>query len=538
MTEEFTLLEGCLPVPPERVERYSALGYYRNLPLDFIILRGRRDYAQRIAVVCGSRRVSYSELAVRVERRAAGFLALGLRPLDRVVLHLPNVYEFVEAFFALQRIGVIPIMALPGHRKAELSYFVCHTGAVMYVGPDIERGFDFRKLGTELRAECPSLRHIVIVGDPLDHIAYSSIDSSASVNFRADARQVALLQLSGGSTGTPKLIARTHDDYICSVVHSVPLVGLTSESRYLAALPAAHNFTLSSAGILGALWCGASVVMARAPSPDIAFRLLADEHITIAALVPALARAWLDAAQSRQVRFPALDVLQVGGARLDNVLAKSLVHHFGCRLQQVYGMAEGLVNYTRLDDSLESVCTTQGRPMVPEDEVRIVDGADRDVSEGEVGQLLVRGPYTIVGYYRASEHNQLAFTSDGFYRTGDLVRRTPEGDFVVVGRVKEQINRAGEKVAPVELEERLLQHPGVQEVAVVGQADRLLGERIVAFLVLRAHVAPLTQADLARFLRDQGLATFKVPDRVIFRKSLPRTSVGKIDKSALTETLP
>jgi 2,3-dihydroxybenzoate-AMP ligase len=349
-----------------------------------------------------------------------------------------------------------------------------------------------------------------------------------------DPADVAFLQLSGGSTGLPKLIPRTHDDYGYSVRESAAICGLGPDTVYLCALPAAHNFPLSSPGTLGVFHAGGQVVMARRAAPDEAFPLIAQEGVTDTALVPPLAMVWLEAAAATPHDLSSLRVLQVGGAKLAPEVAARIGTELGCRLQQVFGMAEGLVNYTRADDPPERVLTTQGRAISPADEVRVVDDEDRDVPAGEVGHLLTRGPYTIRGYYRAPEHNQRAFTADGFYRTGDLVRRLPTGHLVVEGRAKDQINRGGDKVAAEEVENHLLAHPAVHDAALVAMPDAFLGEKTCAFVVPRGE-APRSQ-DLARFLRERGLAAFKIPDRIEFVTQFPKTGVGKVNKRALRET--
>jgi 2,3-dihydroxybenzoate-AMP ligase len=207
----------------------------------------------------------------------------------------------------------------------------------------------------------------------------------------------------------------------------------------------------------------------------------------------------------------------------------------GCGLQQVFGMAEGLLNYTRLDDPENLIVSTQGQPLSPADEIRVVDDDDRDLDVGEVGHLLARGPYTLRGYYRSPEHNAIAFTADGYYRTGDLVRLTPTGHLVVEGRAKDQINRGGDKIAAAELEDQLLSHPNVRDVAAIAVPDEVLGERICAVVVPRGEAPSLS--GLTAFLRERGLAAYKLPDRLEIVASLPRTGLGKISKLALVEML-
>jgi non-ribosomal peptide synthetase component E (peptide arylation enzyme) len=244
---------------------------------------------------------------------------------------------------------------------------------------------------------------------------------------------------------------------------------------------------------------------------------------------------WLEEYGTSRPDLSSLAVLQVGGARLADDLARQVEPTLGTRLQQVYGMAEGLVSYTRLDDPEQLRCTTQGRPMSPADEMLVVDDTSRPVPTGQVGELLTRGPCTLRGYYRAAAHNAHAFTPDGFYRTGDLVRQLPSGHLSVVGRVKDQINRGGEKISAVEVEEHLIMHSAVRAAALVAMPHPQWGECAVAFIVCAG--APPTTRDLAAFLAARGLAGYKAPERVETVTSLPLTPVGKVDKAALARRL-
>lgn len=198
-------------------------------------------------------------------------------------------------------------------------------------------------------------------------------------------------------------------------------------------------------------------------------------------------------------------------------------------------MAEGLVNYTRLNDSEHVITHTQGKPMSPYDEVRIVDDEDVEVEQGQAGHLLTRGPYTIRGYYKAEEHNARSFTTDGFYRTGDIASLTADGYLVVEGRAKDQINRGGDKVAAEEVENHLLAHPGVHDAALVSMPDEYLGERSCAFIVPSGEA--LAVAEIKSFLRNRGLASYKIPDRIELVDAFPKTQVGKVSKKALREML-
>lgn len=222
----------------------------------------------------------------------------------------------------------------------------------------------------------------------------------------------------------------------------------------------------------------------------------------------------------------------VGGAKLSEAAARRVTPELGCRLQQVFGMAEGLLNYTRLDDPDEVVEKTQGRPVSPADEVLVVDDGEEPVPAGTEGHLLTRGPYTIRGYYRAPDHNRRSFTDDGFYRTGDLVRVDERGNITVTGRSKDIINRGGEKIAPELVENGLLTHPGVHDASVVGIPDEVLGEKIRALVIPRSREEGRcpTPAQLRMHLRRHGLASFSIPDVIDLVDEFPFTAVGKVDK--------
>ncbi|MGC3000513.1 (2,3-dihydroxybenzoyl)adenylate synthase [Streptomyces sp. G35A] len=524
--------------PAEFAARYRAAGYWRGETFGQMLRTRAEQHPGRIAVVdpAGTgRRWSYAELDDRADRMAAGLRAAGIGRGDRVVVQLPNIAEFFEVVFALFRIGALPVFALPAHREAEITHFCTFSEAVAYVVPDVHEGFDYRELASRVRPHAPTLRHVLVAGDPGEHTALADVPRAPAPQDGPDAGDLAFLQLSGGSTGVPKLIPRTHDDYLYSVRASDEVCGVDEHSVYLVVLPAAHNFPLSSPGSLGTLAAGGRVVLCPRPDPETAFPLIESEGVTLTGLVPPLALVWTEAAAGTPYDLGSLRVVLVGGAKLSESAARRVAPALGCALQQVFGMAEGLVTYTRLDDDEETVVTTQGRPLSPDDEIRVVDDEDRDVAPGETGHLLTRGPYTIRGYWRAPGHNARSFTEDGFYRTGDLVRLTPGGHLVVEGRAKDQINRGGEKIAAEEVENVILGHPAVHDVSVVAVPDDYLGERTCAYVVLRRG-AELRAAALRRFVRDRGLAAYKVPDRVDFVDALPRTGVGKISKKDLRTT--
>ncbi|NLU78247.1 (2,3-dihydroxybenzoyl)adenylate synthase [Micromonospora sp. HNM0581] len=528
------MLTGCVPWPDELAERYRREGIWRGEVLgDLLRPWAIRDPA-RTAVVTRHGRHSYAELNERADRLAAGLVALGIRASDRVVVQLPNTPDFVVTCVALFRIGALPVLALPAHRRAELSYLAEYAAAVALVVPDLVAGTDHRELARAVRQAVPSVEHVLVSGDAQELTALGAVDADPVDLPAPDPSEVAFFLLSGGTTGLPKLIPRTHDDYAFQLRATAEAMGFDEHGAYLAALPVAHNAALGCPGVLGALRAGGRAVLAASPAPDEVFPLITAERATLTTLMPALLPVWTETAGIFGADLSEL-VIEVGGATLSPEVARRVRPDTGATLTHWFGMAEGVLCFTRPGDGDEAAATTQGSPLSSADELRIVDDADRDVPDGDVGELLARGPCTLRGYYAVPEHNRGVFTSDGFLRTGDLVRRDDAGRLVVVGRIKDVVNRGGEKISVDEVEAHLVAHPAVRTAAVVPVPDRRLGEKSCAVIVARD--APPSLAEVHDFLRGRGLADFKLPDRLHVAPELPYTPVGKIDRRALAREL-
>ncbi|NDV50220.1 MULTISPECIES: (2,3-dihydroxybenzoyl)adenylate synthase [unclassified Salipiger] len=523
--------------PEDFAKRYVDKGYWQGETFGQMLDRLEATHGARLALVAGEARWSYAELARRARIAAEGFAGLGLVPGERVLVQLPNRAEFLVAVFGLFYAGLVPVYALPAHRETEVLHLAAKSGARAYVVADRHDGFDYLPMARKVLAEIDSVAHVIVAGEAAEFTALDSLgDQGLAAPVARDPRAVAFLQISGGSTGLPKLIPRTHDDYLYSVRASAEICGLSADSVYLCALPAAHNFPMSSPGYLGTLHAGGTVVMSPNPQPEVAFRLIAEHGVTITGLVPPLALLWMQAAPRSKHDLSSLEVLGVGGAKFIPEAAARVRPLLGCTLQQVFGMAEGLVNYTRLDDPEEIIINTQGRPISADDEVLVLDDAGNPVPEGEPGNLYTRGPYTIRGYYEEPSANARSFTADGFYRTGDVVRRLPGGYLEVRGRAGDHINRAGEKISAEEVEDHLIAHEGVFDAAVVSVPDRFLGEKTCAFVV-RSDAVEVQSKDLKAFVRSRGIAEFKVPDQIVFVPAFETTAVGKVSRKALRAAL-
>ncbi|NIF18199.1 (2,3-dihydroxybenzoyl)adenylate synthase [Pantoea sp. Cy-639] len=533
MTLEFTRW------PEDRAQTYRDRGYWIDQPLSQILQARCQAQPNAVAVICAERRFSYADLDRLSSNLASRLAERGLGQGDTALVQLPNVAEFYIVLFALLKAGIAPLNALYSHRKLELTAYASQIAPKLLVASrehEVFRDDSFVELFEQVGSRAQVT--LLLGEDAAEHSLAQWLDTPAAQALPyapTAADQVALFQLSGGSTGTPKLIPRTHNDYHYNARVCAEVCELNAHTRFLCAVPAAHNFLLSSPGALGVMHAGGCVVMAANPEPLGCFELVQRHEVNTVALVPSAVVLWLQAAPAHRDKLQSLQYLQVGGAVFADSLARQVPSVLGCRLQQVFGMAEGLINYTRLDDSDEQVFTTQGRPVSPDDEIKIVDEDGVPVPAGTPGMLATRGPYTFCGYYKSPEQNAKAFDQDGFYYSGDLVQLMPSGDLRVVGRIKDQINRGGEKVASEEIENLLVLHPDVTHAGLVAMPDEQLGEKSCAFVVSRNSA--LKAPALRRHLLELGIAEFKLPDRIRMIERMPLTAVGKIDKKQLRHLL-
>ncbi|HZB93688.1 MAG TPA: AMP-binding protein [Stellaceae bacterium] len=537
------MLDGVVPFPPDFARRYRERGYWHDRSLKQEFADCFRAFAPRIAVIDGERRFTYAEIDRLSDNLALNLLALRLMPLDRVVLQLPNTAEFVLLYFALQKIGAIPIAALPSHRYAELSQFTRLAQAAACAYPERQGEFAFAPMVARVRAESPSLRFPLVLGEARPgEIALAELIERPATLPRSRLAEVAIdptdpciFQLSGGTTGVPKLIPRTHNDYAYNSRTAAAVCGVTQSSILLLALPIAHNLPLACPGLQGFLLNGGTVVVSASTRPEALFPLIAQHRVTHLKVVPALLIRLINSPEATRYDTSSLRYIQSGGQRLQpevRVKTKALIP--SCFVQENFGMSEGTLFFVRIDDPEEVRLETVGRPISPDDEVRLLDDDDKEVPDGEVGELCVRGPYTLRGYYGAAEHNAKAFTRDGFYRSGDLMRRHPSGNYMVEGRKKDLINRGGEKISAEEIENLILSHPAVQNVACIAMPDPELGERMCACVIPRPGAA-LSLDALIAYLAGKEIAKFKLPERLELMSDFPLSPFGKVSKKALVE---
>ncbi|MFM9882020.1 MAG: (2,3-dihydroxybenzoyl)adenylate synthase [Burkholderiales bacterium] len=537
------MLEGVVPFPPEFARRYRERGYWqdKSIAAEFAVVFER--FADRAALIDGERQYTYRDIDRITDNLALNLLDLGLSPLDRVVPVLPNVAEFVLLYFALQKISAIPIAALVSHRYAEVSQFVALSGATACVYPEAQGDFRFGPMIERIAKETPALRLKIVLGNAGtgEHSLQTLIGQPARLprtaldRIEIDPTDPCIFQLSGGTTGIPKLIPRTHNDYAYNSKTAAPVCAVTGESVLLLALPVAHNLPLACPGIQGYFFNGGKVVLAPTTRPEQLFKLIEAHRVTHVKVVPALLIRLINDPSIGNYDLSSLRLIQSGGQRMQPEV-RLRTHQLipSAFVQENFGMSEGVLMFVRLDDPDEVKLETCGRPICPDDEVKLCDDEGREVPFGETGELCCRGPYTLRGYFGVPEYNARQFTPDGFYRSGDLMRQHRSGNFVVEGRKKDLINRGGEKISAEEIENLILMHPSVQNIACVPMPDPNLGEKMCAFVILKRGKT-LTLKDLVAFLMDKEIAKFKLPERLEIVPDFPVSTFGKVSKKVLGE---
>jgi 2,3-dihydroxybenzoate-AMP ligase len=539
------VLEGVVPFPPEFAQRYRERGYWqdRSLAQEFDVVFKR--YADRVALIDRDRCITYAELDRLTTNLALNLLGAGLQPLDRVVVQLPNVAEFVILYFALQKIGCIPIAALVTHRFAEISQFAKLSGATACVTPDRAGDFDYAGMVARIRRETPALKYGILLGSSLQGFLSlqelisvpAKLSESRLAEIRIDPTDPAIFQLSGGTTGIPKLIPRTHNDYAYNSKVASSVCGVSEDSTVLIVLPVAHNLPLACPGIQGFFLHGGKVLLSTSIKPEDICALIERQRVTHLKVVPALLIRLLNDPAVRQHDLSSLSCIQSGGQRLQpevRLLSRRLIP--SAFVQENFGMSEGLLMFVRRDDPEDARLETVGRPASPDDEVRLLDDDGIEVREGEVGELCCRGPYTLRGYFGVPEYDARVFTPDGFYHSGDLMRRHPSGNYMVEGRKKDLINRGGEKISAEEVENLILSHPAIKNVACIPIPDPALGERMCACILLRDGQS-MRFEELKAFLLDKEIAKYKLPERLEILPDFPLSTIGKVSKKKLGEMI-
>ena len=528
--------------PDDLARRYRQAGLWGTCTIADELHAVAAAHPQRDAVIALDGRVTYRELDERTDVLAAGLAGLGLLPGDPVLFQVSNRLGAIVAWYGVLKAGLVPVCTLVAHRGHEIGEISRRTGAVAHLVEAGTRGFDLASFAAEQQHGHPTLRHVLVLGATGDTAGVAIESLGAGTDPRAaretveeiqrgiDPDDVAVFQLSGGTTGVPKVIPRLHAEYWYNAAAYARSWGWSPDTRVAHLIPVIHNAGIVCA-VHGPHSAGACLVLGPADLA-VSLPLMAAERATHVLLGHGHFKAVAEpgfAAATASVTQVVLSGTKVPPALFDELERRGLWSG------QLFGMGEGLFLTTRPGAPREARATTVGTPLSPLDEIRILEpGSGTELPDGEVGELCCRGPYTLRGYFDAAEHNTRAFTADGFYRTGDLAAARAIGGqryVSIEGRIKDVINRGGEKINAEEVELLLLRHPRVTVAAAVAMPDPRLGERTCAYIVVQGE--PLTLAEIQQHFAQLQVAKFKWPERIEHLTEMPRTLVGKTDKKRL-----
>ena len=540
------LLNGFTPYRTEDAERYNRLGWWPGLTFGDILDRAADRYPDKEAFVDNKSRLTFAQARERVNRLAISLMNMGIEPTERVLVQLPNWNEFVYVFFALQKIGAIDVLLIDRYRPHEINHLIRLTGAATWILPKKYQKTDYLPIIREVLKENPQMKNVILVrgGEQKD---YSSLEAliedtelteknmAALAQRRPDPMQVAHMGPTGGTTGLPKVVPRTHNDLICSSEYAARAWKMDARDTCLLVGPIGHDLTFTK-GFLGSVLTYGKTVFLDSTDLDDICRTIEREKVTALVWVPTLARRLVGFGGLCNYDLCTLKKMHCGGGASLPDLVKDVREKLGCTFFNGYGGTEGQTTLTRSDDPLETIYTTVGRPTCPYDSYKVVDREGKKLPANTPGELLIRGPGVFTGYYKNPEENEKMFDKDGYFKTGDVAKIDESGNIMLIGRIKEMINRGGESISAVEIEKLISDHPDVVLVAVVPMPDPEMGERVCAYIQPRLG-ARLHFDDIISFLKSRKASVLHFPERIEFIDAMPFTKAEKIDKRVLIEDI-
>jgi len=539
-------IEGFEPYRPEDIEKYNKYRWWLGMTWGDMFNKATDLYPDKVGLVDDTHRFTYRELRDKVDSLAVGFMNLGIRERQFVLLQIPNWHEFILVFYSLQKIGAIPVLLISRHGLAEIQHISALTEPVAWIGPRQYKKIDFLPMLNEVMKKNKSLRHLVSVRSqddglftPLESLMASGKPAAAELNAvdarRPDPMEVSIILLTGGTTGMPKAVPRTHNDYISSVEYHSRAWEITSEDTILSAAPVSHAQAMHN-GVSSAFLNFCKYVITDSTVAEDICRVIEREKVTAFPTVPTLVQRILNLENLRDYNLSSLRKIYCGGAPSKPDMVRSVYEKIGCKFVNTLGSSEGLGSMTRLNSDLDTICNTVGRKDCPYAQYKVVDLNGKEMPPGHEGELLAKGPGIFTGYFKSHEDNLNAFTGDGFFKTGDLAKIDESGIMTITGRIKETILRGGETISAVAIERMIISHPLVMDVAVIGMPDKILGERICAYCTLKDG-ARLCLEELVAYLKGIGASVLQLPERLELIDAIPLTKVGKADKKVLKEDI-
>ena len=539
-------IDGFEPYRTEDVERYNKYRWWLGLTWGDMFNKATDLYPQKEGLADDTTRFTYGQLREKVDRFALGLMDLGIRERDFVLLQIPNWHEFIVAFYALQKVGAITVLLIARHGLAEIKHVCGLTHPVAWIGPDRYRNTEYLPLLKQVIEENRELTHLISVRSPgnraftpmeglIEGAALTPTSLLALEARRPDPMEVSIILLTGGTTGLPKAVPRTHNDYIASVEYHSKAWEVTSDDVILTAAPVSHAQGMHN-GVGGAFFNYAKYVLTDSTDAEDILRVIEREKVTAFPTVPALVQRMVSMENLKSYDLKALRKIYAGGAPSSPELVRSIYERLDCKFVNAFGSAEGTGAMTRLDADLETICTTVGKKDCPYAQFKIMDPYGQEVSPGHEGELITKGPNIFTGYFKSAEDNRKTFTADGFFKTGDLARIDTFGTITITGRIKETILRGGETISAVGIERLVSSHPAVADVAIIGMPDPDLGERICAYVRIKEG-ATLCFEELIAYLKDSGASVLQLPERLELIDRIPLTNIGKADKKVLKEDI-
>lgn len=539
-------LNGFTPYKQEDAQKYNRLRWWAGLTYGDILDKAADIYPDKEALVDREARLTYSQVQEKTNQLAIGLIELGIKPLDRVLVQLPNWAEFIFTVFALEKIGAIPILLLTRHGQIEISHLRQLTDARFWIVPERFHKVDYLPIIAEVLKINPQIEHVVLARAAqrdsfvrletlIQKAALTEDNLALLADRRPDPMQVAHMGPTGGTTGLPKAAPRTHNDYLCRVEYAARACEFNSQDICLIAAPAGHDLTFSM-GICLTIFTFGKLVMLDSFEPQAVCRAIEREHVTAIVWVPTLAARLIQFDGLKDYDLRSLRKMHCGGGVSSPELIKAVHAKLNCIFFNGYGGTEGMSLLTRAHYRLERVCSTVGVPTCPYDSYKIVDQEGNELPPNTPGELIVKGPGIFSGYYKMPQENDTVFDENGYFRTGDQAMVNAQGDFVLTGRIKEMINRGGESISAVEIENLMITHPDIIAAAVVPMPDPEMGEKACAYVQLKSGVKLGFEAIIS-FLKARGASVLQLPERVEFIDAMPYTKAEKIDKRALVEDI-
>ena len=347
--------------------------------------------------------------------------------------------------------------------------------------------------------------------------------------------QVAHMGPTGGTTGLPKVVPRTHNSLICGIEYAARAWEMDIRDTCLLAGPIGHDLTFTK-GLCGSLFTFGKAVFLDSMHPEDICQTIQQEKVTAVVWVPTLAKRLIDFEGLKDYDLSSLKKMHCGGGVSLPEIIKGVWEKLGCTFFNGYGGTEGQTTITRSDNNAQTILHTVGRPTCPYDTYKVVDRNGKELPRNTPGELIIKGPGVFTGYYKAPEENKMAFDKEGFFRTGDVVKMDEAGNVTITGRLKEMINRGGESISATEIESLITGHPGVAIVAVIPMPDPVMGERVCAYIQPKP-AADLNFDKIIAYLKERKASVLQFPERIEFIGDMPLTKAEKVDKKALIEDI-